>query len=86
MLKAAIPSVVLYAPYTHNPTRFQHDYPKMKTKIVLRNIYYSPQIKSSISLGVPNWEVGADTKLDPDSALGNSLCGCKPNLENPLFS
>ena len=42
MLKAAIPSVVLYAPYTHNPTRFQHDYPKMKTKIVLRNIYYSP--------------------------------------------
>ena len=32
---------------------------------------------------VYHWEVGADTKLYPDSALGNSLCtsGCKPNLE-----
>ena len=41
MLKAAIPSVVLYAPYTHNPTRFQHDYPKMKqTKIVLMNYFF----------------------------------------------
>ena len=31
-------STILYAPYTHNSTRFQHDYPKMKqTKIALRN-------------------------------------------------
>jgi hypothetical protein len=33
------------------------------------------------------WEVGADTKLYPDLALGNSLClcGCKPKSEKPLF-
>ena len=49
-------------------------WPKRKqTKRVLTNIYYSPQSKTSISLGVPNWEVGADTKLYPNSALGNSL-------------
>jgi hypothetical protein len=36
---------------------------------------------------VYHWEVEADTKLYPDSYLGNSLCtsGCKPNLEKNLF-
>jgi len=35
---------------------------------------------------VYHWEVGADTKLYPDSALGNSLCtsGRKPNLEKKI--
>ena len=32
-------------------------------------MYYSPQSKESISL-----EVAVETKLFPDSALGNSLC------------
>ena len=37
--------------------------------IILKNIYYSPQSKNSISL-----EVGEETKLLPDSAFENSLC------------
>ena len=40
-----------------------------QTRMVLRNIYYSPQSKNSISL-----EVGNETKILPDSAFGNSLC------------
>ena len=51
---------------------------------VLMNIYYSPQNKSSISL-----EVRLETKLYPDSGLGNSLCTseCKPKSEKKtLFS
>ena len=33
------------------------------------------------------WEVGADTKLYPDLALGNSLClcECKPKSEKKIF-
>jgi hypothetical protein len=33
------------------------------------------------------WEVGADTKLYPDLALGNSLClcRCKPKSEKKIF-
>ena len=57
--------------------------PKRKqTKRVLRKIYYSPQSKSSMS-----WQVGAESKLFPDSALGNSLCtsGYKTKSEKPLF-
>ena len=48
---------------------------------VLRKIYYSPQSKDSISL-----EVAVETKLFPDSALGNSLCnsGNKTKSEKPL--
>ena len=36
---------------------------------------------------VYHWEVGADTKLYPDLALGNSPCTCgfKPKSEKPLF-
>jgi hypothetical protein len=46
-------------------------------------MYYSPQSKEdSISL-----EVAVETKLFPDSALGNSLCdsGNKTKSEKPLF-
>jgi hypothetical protein len=39
---------------------------RKQTKRVLRKIYYSPQSKDSISL-----EVAVETKLFPDSALGN---------------
>ena len=55
---------------------------RKQTKRVLRKIYYSPQSKDSISL-----EVAVETKLFPDSALGNSLCnsGYKTKSENPLF-
>jgi hypothetical protein len=54
----------------------------MDFKRVLKEIYYSPRIKNSIPL-----EVGVETKLFPDSALGNSLCtsGYKTKSENPLF-
>ena len=38
-------------------------------KRVLRKNYYTPQSKDSISL-----EVAVETKLFPDSSLGNSLC------------
>ena len=38
-------------------------------KIILSIIYYFLPSKDSIS-----WEVGAETKLLPDSAFGNSLC------------
>ena len=54
-----------------------------RLKRVLRKIYYySPQSKDSISL-----EVAVETKLFPDSALGNSLCnsGYKTKSETPLF-
>ena len=53
-----------------------------RLKRVLRNIYYSPQSKDSISL-----EVAVETKLFPDSALGNSLCnsGYKTKSEKNLF-
>jgi hypothetical protein len=57
--------------------------PKRKqTKRVLRKLYYSPQSKDSISL-----EVAVETKLFPDSALGNYLCnsGNKTKSEKPLF-
>ena len=57
--------------------------PKRKqTKRVLRKIYYSPQSKNSISL-----EVAVETKLFPDSALGNSLCnsGYKTKSEKLLW-
>ena len=50
-------------------------------KRVLRKIYYSPQ---SISL-----EVTVETKLFPDSALGNSLCNSwykTKSVKKPLFS
>ena len=58
-------STILYAPYTHNSTRFQHDYPKMKqTKIVLRNIYYSPQSKAGVCL---NYSRGVDP-------MGSQVC------------
>jgi hypothetical protein len=53
-------------------------------KRVLRRIYYSPQSKNSKSL-----EVGVETKLFPESALGNSLCtsGYKTKSEKKhLFS
>ena len=55
---------------------------RKQTKRVLRKIYYSPQSKDSISL-----EVAVETKLFPDSALGNSLCnsGYKTKSETPLF-
>ena len=51
------------------------EHPKRKqTKRVLRNIYYSPQSKDSISL-----EVGDETKNFTDSAFGNSLDFLVPN-------
>ena len=52
-----------------------------ETKIILRNIYYPPQSKNSISL-----EVREETKLLPDSAFGNFLCtrGYKPKSEKKL--
>jgi hypothetical protein len=47
-----------------------------------KNVLLSPQSKDSISL-----EVAVETKLFPDSALGNSLCNSeyKTKSENPLF-
>jgi hypothetical protein len=57
--------------------------PKRKqTKRVLGKIYYSQQSKDSISL-----EVAVETKLFPDSNLGNSLCnsGNKTKSEKTTF-
>jgi hypothetical protein len=57
--------------------------PKIKeTNLILRNIYYCPQSKKSISL-----KVGEETKLLTDSAFGNSLCtrGYMPKSKKPFF-
>jgi hypothetical protein len=55
---------------------------RKQTKRVLRKMYYPPQSKDSISL-----KVAVETKLFPDTALGNSLCnsGNKTKSEKPLF-
>jgi hypothetical protein len=57
--------------------------PKRKqTRRVLTKMFYPPQSKISISL-----EKGVETKLLPDSALGNFLCnsGYKTKSEKNLF-
>ena len=72
--------VPLHPTFCFNEDNPLHPCPKRKqTKRVLRKIYYSTKSKDSISL-----EVAVETKIFPDSDLGNSLF-YKTKSENSLL-
>ena len=81
--------ILSYETFASSMVRFVfHLYSKMtfltkrkQTKRVLRKIYYSPQSKASIC-----FEVAVETKLFPDSALGNSLCTSGYKTKSESFS